>query len=79
MLGEVVFLYSIYMYMDCEVDCVGEVVCGGLGDVVWCDGVDGGVSGGEDSDKVELLILSCWGVLLTDWLTDRRTNGHWWL
>ena len=64
------------------VDGVGDGVCDGVGDVVcmwwWgdvvCDGVDGSVSGGEDSDKVEWLILSCLGVLVTDRRTDGQTN-----
>ena len=38
------------------------------------DGDDDQDGGGVDG-KVELLILSCLGVLLT----DRQKNRHWWL
>ena len=32
------------------------------------------VNGSEGSGKVKWLILSCWGVLVTDWQTDRQTD-----
>ena len=44
-----------------------DVVCEGV-----CDGMDGAVNGGEVSGKVELLILSCWGVLIY----HGCMNGH---
>ena len=42
-------------------------------DVVW-NGVVVGVSGVEGSGKVDLLILCCFGILVTDGLTDRQTD-----
>ena len=46
-----------------------DVVCDGVWDVV-CDGV----SGGECCGKVKWMILSCLGVLVTDWRTDEQTD-----
>ena len=54
--------------MLCAQFCVCDTVCEGV-----CDGMDGAVRGGEDSGKVELLILSCWGVLIY----HGCMNGHW--
>ena len=51
--------------MVCVCDVVCDVVCDGVFDVV-CDVVGGAEGGG----KVEWLILGCWGVLVTDGLTD---------
>ena len=42
-------------------------------DVV-CDVVCDGVTGSEGNGKVKWLILSCLGVLVTDWQTDERTD-----
>ena len=36
--------------------------------------VDGGVSGDKGCGNVKWLILSCLGVLLTDWMTDEWTD-----
>ena len=51
-------------------DDVFDVVC----DVdIMCDGVFDGVNGGEGSGKVKWMILSWWGVLVTDRQTNKRT------
>ena len=48
-----------------------------------CDGVSDGVCGvclmvsGEGSANVELLILCCFGVLLSDRWADRQTDYKW--
>ena len=60
---------------DVVCDVMSDVVCDGVHDGV-CDVVDGGVIGGEGTSKVEWLILSCLGVLVTDRQTDERTNGR---
>ena len=64
------------------VTLLGDVEC----DVVlWCYVVMlccdmcNGVSGVECCGKVEWLILSCLGVLVSDTQTDGRTNRHGWL
>ena len=49
--------------------CVMMLCCDGVWDVV-CDGV----SGGECCGKVKWMILSCLGVLMTDWRTDGQTD-----
>ena len=42
--------------------------------VVVCDAMCDDVYGGEGSGKVKWSILSCLGVLVTDWQTDGRMD-----
>ena len=42
--------------------------------VMLCDGLFDGVNSGGGCGKVKWLILRCWGVLMTDWQTDRWMN-----